>query len=217
VEHRDDLSLLLKASAEEIGLTLDSSQIKTFLDYLAQLRRWNQTINLTSITQAQEVIIKHFVDSLAGLRVEPFEQEASVLDIGTGAGFPGIPLKIVRPDLLLTLVEPVSKKVSFLRFLIGLFRFTGISVFEGTIEQFLVDDKYPRTEFDYLVSRALKYEITVNVCGQLLKRNGKAILYLSTPVSEQKIPGDLLIDRYYSFDLPNKYGKRVISVIARSD
>jgi 16S rRNA (guanine527-N7)-methyltransferase len=101
--------------------------------YLEQLQLWNQSFNLTSITLADEIIIKHFVDSLAALRADDIRVGARLLDVGTGAGFPGIPLKIARLDLNITLVEPARKKSSFLRFIIGLLRLENINLFDGTL------------------------------------------------------------------------------------
>ena len=90
--------------------------------YLEQLQLWNQSFNLTSITLDDEIIIKHFVDSLAALKADEIMVGASLLDVGTGAGFPGIPLKIARLDLNITLVEPAKKKSAFLHFIVGLHR-----------------------------------------------------------------------------------------------
>jgi 16S rRNA (guanine527-N7)-methyltransferase len=215
VEQRDELSRLLKHSVEEFGLALEAPVIKLFIDYLMHLKRWNRTTNLTSITQDEEIIIKHFIDSLAILRAEPIKQGASMLDVGTGAGFPGIPLKIVRPDLLITLVEPVHKKVSFLRFVIGFFRFNGIRVFEGTIEQF-VSQPASIEAFDYITTRALRYEFLLSLCGRLLKNDGKVILYLSEPLPRLTIPENFSISHEYQFELPRKFGKRVISILSAS-
>jgi len=203
-------------SAEEVGVVLNSDQVATFLGYLEHLKRWNQTINLTSISQDHEIIIKHFVDSLAGLRAETLVNHASLLDIGTGAGFPGLPLKIVRPDLSLTLIEPAKKKVSFLRFVIGSFHLERVNIFEGTVLQFLADSELNHS-FNYVLTRAIRYDEITKHFDQLLKKNGKALLYLSEPIDRRLLPSNLLIDHELSFELPKKYGKRVISVItARS-
>ena len=90
--------------------------------YLAHLIEWNKAINITTIINPKEIIIKHFVDSLGALIATSFPQNGVVLDIGSGGGFPGIPLKIVRSDMRLVLVEPVQKKSSFLNSVIGLLK-----------------------------------------------------------------------------------------------
>jgi 16S rRNA (guanine527-N7)-methyltransferase len=215
VEHGGDLLVLLKTSAESFGIVLDPSHLEIFMEYLDQLLRWNQVINLTSITNKEEIIVKHFVDSLAGLQAEAFTQAASVLDIGTGAGFPGIPLRIVRPDLQLTLVEPVMKKISFLRFLIGLLKLHEVRVYEGTIEQFVTESN-TRQSFDYIVTRALKHDAILKSSSLLLKNGGKVIFYLSEPISREALQKGMSIFREYSFELPKNLGKRVISVVSLS-
>ena len=124
------------SSVEELGLTIGETQAEQFIRYLAHLIEWNKAINLTAIIEPKEIIIKHFVDSLAALVVTRFPQNSVVLDVGSGGGFPGIPLKIVRPDMQLTLVEPIQKKCSFLNSVIGLLKLQDVSTFCGTIEQY---------------------------------------------------------------------------------
>lgn len=212
MERFDETAWFLKKSTEEIGISLNDEQIGIFISYLEHLKRWNQTINLTSITGDREIIIKHFIDSLSGLRAEMLVNNGSLLDIGTGAGFPGIPLKIVRPDLSLTLVEPVNKKVSFLRFIIGSFHLQKVSIFEGTLSQFL-SSSWRDQLFDYVIARALRHDKIIMYLNQLLKKSGKALMYLSEPLDQRLLPSNLSTDHEFAFELPEKHGKRVISVI----
>src|SRR2546421_5363726 len=100
-----------------LGLELSQQQLGQFLRYREELLDWNTRINLTAITDPEEVLIKHFLDSLSLLMVYD-RPEASLLDIGTGAGFPGLPLKIARPDWHVTLLEATGKKVTFLQHII---------------------------------------------------------------------------------------------------
>jgi 16S rRNA (guanine527-N7)-methyltransferase len=105
---------LLSTTMAAWGLPLDQRQLDQFADYAAELRRWNERVNLTAITGEQEMISRHFLDSLrCALSWGPAPR--SLIDLGTGAGFPGLPLKILRPSLRLTLVESVEKKAAFLR------------------------------------------------------------------------------------------------------
>ena len=122
--------------------------------YLTHLIEWNKTINLTSITNPEEIIVKHFVDSLASLASTSFPQNCMVLDIGSGGGFPGIPLRIMRSDIRLILVEPVQKKCSFLNSVIGLLQLQNVATFNGTIEQYARSQA--RSIIDMIVIRALK-------------------------------------------------------------
>ncbi len=183
--------------------------------YLEQLQVWNQSFNLTSITLDDEIIIKHFVDSLATLRAENVKVGALFLDIGTGAGFPGIPLKIARLDINMTLVEPIAKKVSFLRFIIGLLRLENVEIYDGTLERFL-NERMPNGSFDYLATRALKHDLILKDGQKLLRQGGKAILFSSQPIPLSELSPNWLLSREYTFQLQKGYGKRVISILMPS-
>ncbi len=215
MEQSSSPSLLLQESSSEIGVPLSTEQIQQFMVYLEQLQLWNQSFNLTSITLHDEIIIKHFVDSLAALRAEDIKVGARFLDVGTGAGLPGIPLKIARLDINLTLVEPVAKKVSFLRFIIGLLRLENVDIFDGTLERFL-NERMPLGSFDYLATRALKHDLILKDGQKLLRPGGKAILYSSQPISRSDLSSNWLLIGEYSFQLQKGYGQRVVSVVTPS-
>ena len=183
--------------------------------YLEQLQIWNQSFNLTSITLNDEIIIKHFVDSLAALRAEDVKVGARLLDVGTGAGFPGLPLKIARLDIRMTLVEPVAKKVSFLRFIIGLLRLENVDIFDGTLERFL-NERMPCGSFDYLATRALKHDLILKDGQKLLRQGGKAILFSSQPIRLSDLSSNWALLHEYTFKLQKGYGQRVISIIMPS-
>lgn len=106
---------LLQDEAKKIGLELNERQCGEFDLYAQLLVEWNEKMNLTAITEPKEIVIKHFVDSLALLSVLPVGEGARVIDVGTGAGFPGIPLKIARPDIELVLLDSLGKRVTFLK------------------------------------------------------------------------------------------------------
>lgn len=183
--------------------------------YLEQLQIWNQSFNLTSITRADEIIIKHFVDSLAALRADSIKAGARLLDVGTGAGFPGIPLKIALSDLNLTLVEPVRKKSSFLHFIVGLLRLENVDIFEGTLERF-IDERLPYGSFDYLTTRALKHDLILSHGTKLLRQGGKVILYSSKSILQSDISTSWLLSSAYTFQLGKGYGQRVVSIMIPS-
>ena len=125
------------SSASALGVTVGEVESQYFMRYLNHLLEWNKTINLTAITKPKEIIVKHFIDSLLALITTSFPKDGVVLDVGSGGGFPGIPLKIVKPDMRLVLVEPVRKKCSFLHSVIGLLKLHDVSTFNGTIEQYV--------------------------------------------------------------------------------
>jgi 16S rRNA (guanine527-N7)-methyltransferase len=183
--------------------------------YLKQLQLWNQSFNLTSITLDEEIIIKHFVDSLATLRADDIKVGARLLDVGTGAGFPGIPLKIARLDLNITLVEPARKKSSFLHFIVGLLQLENIDIFDGTLERFL-NERQPHGSFDYLATRALKHDLILHDGIRLLRKGGKAILYSSQSVPRSDLSSNWLLVSEYSFQLQKGHGQRVISIVTPS-
>ena len=106
---------MLKEYAAGFGVTLDTAQLDAFDRYAALLVEWNAKMNLTAITEPQEIVIKHFVDSLSLLSLCPIPQGARLVDVGTGAGFPSVPLKIARPDLHLTLLDSLNKRITFLQ------------------------------------------------------------------------------------------------------
>jgi 16S rRNA (guanine527-N7)-methyltransferase len=215
VEQATSPSLLLQESSEEIGVPLSTAQVQQFMVYLKQLQLWNQSFNLTSITLDDEIIIKHFVDSLAALRAGDIRPRSKLLDVGTGAGFPGIPLKIARLDLNITLVEPARKKSSFLHFIIGLLRLESVDIFDGTLERFL-NECQPHGSFDYLTTRALKHDVILQDGVRLLREGGKVILYSSQPINQSDLPSNWLLISEYTFQLQKGYGQRAISIVMPS-
>jgi len=175
----------MNSSARELGLTISESHAEQFVRYLTHLITWNKTINLTAITDPKEIITKHFVDSLTALVSTNFRQDSIVLDVGSGGGFPGIPLKIIRSDIQLTLVEPVQKKCSFLNSVIGLLQLRGVYTFAGTIEQYA---KQALTQsIDAVVVRALKFDDIQKHIPALLTEKGKVVLYRTSLIENKEI------------------------------
>jgi len=213
VEQITHFSSVLEQCSDRIGIQLQADQVKQFMIYLEQLQIWNRSVNLTSITVADEIIVKHFVDSLAGLTAEQIPQGAQLLDIGTGAGFPGIPLKITRQDLKITLIEPVQKKISFLYSIVGLLRLKNITIFYGTLDQFIAKTNQDSL-FDYITTRALKYESVLRRGSSLLKSGGKAIIYSSSPINPLDLGQNWSINREHEFDLPMGFGHRAVSILS---
>ena len=213
MEHELELRELAISSARELGLTIGETHAEQFMRYLAHLIEWNKAINLTAIIDPKEIIIKHFVDSLTALVATNFPQNGMVLDVGSGGGFPGIPLKIVRSDMRLVLVEPVLKKCSFLNLMVGLLQLHNVSTFNGTIEQYA---KWPlRHVIDTVVVRALKYEDIRKHIPTLLTSKGKVVLYRTEAITNQEIGGEFHFVSETALVLPQGSGRRVVSVIER--
>ena len=147
---------LLKAGAAALGVYLDSLQIAQFHRYYQELVDWNRRVNLTSVTGCIEVQSRHFVDSLSVIAVlnGSLLDSGRVLDVGSGAGFPGLPLKIAFPRLNITLMDATSKKASFLRHVSRVLGLDDVKVLAGRAET-LAHDPVLREEFDLVFSRAV--------------------------------------------------------------
>jgi 16S rRNA (guanine527-N7)-methyltransferase len=146
------LKEILARGAEEIGVVLSAQVIESYLLYIEELKRWNARINLTALTEDLEIGVKHFLDSLT---VAPYLHGAKrVLDIGAGAGFPGLPLKILFPAIELLLLEASQKKVFFLRNTVRLLKLEGVEVVHGRAEAGEMKKRYAGS-FDLVLSRAL--------------------------------------------------------------
>src|SRR5262245_25703711 len=180
--------------------------------YLTQLLQWNRTTNLTSITDPYEIISKHFIDSLTALTVAHFPSQSMLTDVGAGAGFPGIPLKIVRNDLHLALVEPVQKKCSFLRTIAGSLKLPSVSIFSGTLQQYIDQDHPPS---DLMAVRAIRFDEVEEQVFIGLKPGGKVILYRTEKMEMSSSDSRFRIESEKTFSLPMGHGTRVISVLNR--
>ena len=202
------------SSAGEIGLRVDELHAEQFMRYLTHLIEWNKVINLTSIIDPKEIIIKHFVDSLTALMATSFPQNSTVLDVGSGGGFPGIPIKIVRSDIRLILLDPVQKKCSFLNSVIGLLRLRDVSTFHGTIEQYAGQPL--RQLIDTIVVRALKFEWIRKDVLSLLTSKGKIVLYRTSITENNEIGKEFHIVSETSLTLPHESGNRVITVLEKN-
>lgn len=146
---------LLKAGVREWGLGVSAEQIEAFETYYQELVAWNEKVNLTSITDYEEVQIKHFLDSLSCLQVlADCPEEMSCIDIGSGAGFPGLPVKILRPELRLALLEATGKKADFLEHLVTRLGLTQVQVLRARAEELGQDAEY-RESFEVALARAV--------------------------------------------------------------
>ena len=214
MEHQLELRTFTINSIAELGLAIDETHAEQFLRYLTHLIEWNRVINLTAIVDPYEIIIKHFVDSVAALIATTFSKNCRVLDVGSGGGFPGIPLKIMRPDIGLILLEPVQKKCSFLNSVIGLLKLQDVSTFHSTLEQYA---GWPlRHAVDTVVIRALKYKEILTYLPTVLASKGKVILYRTETLNNEEIGKYFHLVNETTLMLPQGSGERVISVIEKN-
>jgi len=168
---------LLAAICQNIGINLSGSQLASFSRYYLQLLEWNKKFNLTAIEEEKEVIVKHFYDSLLGSQYSGWSGAGSLIDLGTGAGFPGVPLKIVYPELQVTLVDSLQKRIGFLDYLIAELGLTGIKAVHGRAED-LGQNKSFRESYNYVVSRAVaKMPVLCELCLPMLQPGGIFLAY----------------------------------------
>lgn len=198
---------------EVFGISLSEKQVTKFMDYYELLIEWNSFMNLTTITDFDEVILKHFVDSLAIYQADIFkkslddsnlclfqsekvlnEDNISLIDIGTGAGFPGIPLKIVCDNVHITLLDSLNKRVNFLNTVIDKLNLENIKTIHGRAEDFARQRDY-REQYDFCVSRAVANLSTLSeLCIPFVKKNGYFISYKSEKVKEELLDGKKAVE-----------------------
>ncbi len=172
-------------TAELVGVKVGMKEATDFLTYLNLLLDWNQRMNLTAITDPEEIVVKHFIDSLALVPHLKEYPTLSILDVGTGAGFPGIPLKIVLPHINVVLLDSLKKRVLFLDAVIGELGLKGISAVHGRAEDFGKQPDY-REAFDIVTSRAVaKLSVLSELCIPFVKVGGNFISYKGAKADEE--------------------------------
>lgn len=145
---------MLKNKLDALGIEIDENQLEKFDKFTELMLYWNERISLTSITDEEEIIDKHYVDSLTLLKTDLIEGNLKVLDLGTGGGYPGIPLKIMRNDLKMTLLDSRLKKIEYLETIVGDLGFDDLELIHGRAENLGQDQAY-REAYDLVLSRAV--------------------------------------------------------------
>lgn len=168
-----------------LNIQLSEKQISQFLIYYEMLIEWNQVMNLTAITGYEEVMKKHFIDSISLIKAYDVSKNNSLIDVGTGAGFPGLALKIAYPNLQITLLDSLNKRIQFLDAVIEKLELEGVKTIHGRAEDFARPNKL-REHFDLCVSRAVANLSTLSeYCLPFVKVGGQFISYKSEKIAEE--------------------------------
>lgn len=211
-----------KNGLQQLHIALSEKQMEQFLQYYELLVEKNKVMNLTAITEFDEVVEKHFLDSVSLTKQMDLHQPMKVLDLGTGAGFPGIPLKIVFPELEITLMDSLNKRVLFLQDVISSLQLENIEAVHGRAEEAAKNKKY-RESFDLCVSRAVANISTLSeYCLPFVKIGGSFISYKSSTIEDELEDGKKgiailggKVKDVYKFTLPDSELQRSFVIIEK--
>lgn len=207
---------VLVSGAAELGIALTGDQIDSLFVYLREMKKWNRRINLTAIVNEQDIVIKHFLDSLSYLNGFDTRPGLLLLDMGSGAGFPAFPIKIVKPEIDATLVESVKKKCSFLRHVVRTLSLSSVEVVDARIEE--LSDPY-LSRYDVVTARAFADMATALNAGKPFVKPGGLMVLSRGPqetITDQELTGTgFKQERKIAFSLPHSDYKRSLWVFRK--
>lgn len=205
---------------KEQGISLSDHQLQQFGKYFQMLVEWNEKMNLTAITDAPSVYLKHFYDSITAAFYTDLTGNKSICDVGAGAGFPSIPLKICFPDLAVTIVDSLNKRITFLTELAEALELNNVNFIHSRAEDFGQNTKY-REQFDIVTARAVaRLSVLSELCLPLVKEGGIFISMKGAAAEEElqdaikaiNILGAELVEKF-SFNLPMEESERNIFIL----
>ena len=217
---KEDFFKLIEEYSNQLQIKLNEKQKEQFYNYMKLLIEWNEKINLTAIVDPKEIVLKHFVDSLTISKY--IKENRYIADVGTGAGFPGIPLKILRADIKVVLVDSLNKRIKFLDEVINKLELTNIKTIHSRAEEFGQNKEY-REKFDIVTSRAVANLATLSeYLLPLAKIEGKCLCMKGPDIEEEIKNGENAIEilggtieNVYQFNLPQSDIKRTIIEIEK--
>ncbi|WP_040206668.1 16S rRNA (guanine(527)-N(7))-methyltransferase RsmG [Neobacillus jeddahensis] len=210
------------ANLREKGITLSEKQLDQFETYFTTLVEWNEKMNLTAITEKTEVYLKHFYDSITASFYFDFTKPFHLCDVGAGAGFPSIPLKIIFPDIEVTIVDSLNKRISFLHHLAEVLHLENVHFVHDRAETFGVNPNY-RESFDVVTARAVaRMSVLSEFCLPLAKVGGHFIAMKALHAKDELEVGQKAIttlggkvENIFTFTLPMEDSERTILVIKK--
>ena len=208
-----------KHALEEKGIALSPSQLEQFETYFKLLVEWNEKVNLTAITDKEEVYLKHFYDSISPSFFIDFNQDISLCDVGAGAGFPSIPLKICFPSIKLSIVDSLNKRITFLKTLTDELGLQDVNLYHDRAETF--GKSQHREQYDFVTARAVaRLSVLSELCLPLVKKGGKFIALKGAGADDELLAGKKAltilggkINQDFYFQLPKEDSKRHIILI----
>ena len=184
----------IENNLQKIGMKLDDIKIRQFDEYYRMLVEWNKVMNLTGITEYEDVWEKHYIDSLSIVKIQNMDHFEKSIDVGTGAGFPGIPLKIAFPHLKVTLLDSLNKRIHFLNAVIDRLELKDIYTIHGRAEDYAKQETY-REQYDVCVSRAVANLATLSeYCLPYVKIGGMFIPYKSGDIDDEIVDSEKAVN-----------------------
>ena len=211
-----------RAELEKKGIELTDRQLEQFRIYFETLVEWNEKINLTALTAEEDVYLKHFYDSISAAFYHDFTKDQSICDVGAGAGFPSIPLKICFPHIKVTIVDSLQKRIGFLNHLATQLELTDVAFYHDRAETFGKNAKF-RESFDTVMARAVaRMSVLSELCIPLAKKNGVFIAMKGAQANDELQSGKKAIEvlggeiaSTHTFTLPEENSERSIVVISK--
>lgn len=176
---------LMKTASNDVGLEFTELQYEQFIKYMRLLQEWNEKINLTAITEDEEVIKKHFIDCIKAFKSEPIRKAKTIIDVGTGAGFPGLPIAIMNPNVKVTLLDSLNKRINFLNLVVKELDLKNVTTIHSRAEDGARKTEL-REKFDVATSRAVaNMAVLSEFCMPYVKKGGYFVALKGPAIDEE--------------------------------